>query len=138
MEEVKRTFAGWLKSTQKKLGQPPVENKTKKKILLAGFEGKTATFAKEVIGQEMPDEDIEIETMSYTQTKTKLFEKIKGKSFDLVLIGYIPHKIQGATGIEDLLVNENVITCVDGNKNLSTSKSAVRRAVKKFLKKPPE
>lgn len=138
MEEVKRTFAGWLKSTQKKLGQPPVENKTKKKILLAGFEGNRATFAKEAIVSEMSGYETEIQTVSYNDAKKELTEKIQGGSFDLVVIGCIPHKIQGVVGIEDLLGFKNVILCTDGNGNLTTSKSAVRKAMKDFLKKPPE
>lgn len=140
MEEIKKTFLGWIKFTQEKISEnqrkEEVEVSTTpktKKILLVGFEGNMANNAKGVILEKIGRE-VDIETISYTDAKKELSEKIKGGSYYLIIVGCIPHKITGSTGTKDLLEYGNVVLCVDGSNNLSNSKSAVRKAVQGFLK----
>ena len=141
MEEVRKTFVEWLNYTQQKSTDiVPVENGSprKKKMLLVGFEGNKSFFAKEVIFNKL-GENLEIDTLSYMEAKKELFDKIKGGSYDIVMIGCVPHKIKGVENLQDLEEFSLILMCTDGNGNLASNKSAVKRALDDHLKeKTPE
>lgn len=133
MEE-KRTFTGWIKFLQENVTVPiATEEHTKHKVLIAGFEGNKANFAKEVIW-DLLGEDVAIHTLSYTDAKKELTGKVISGSYHIVLVGCIPHKIHGVDKLKDLEEFANIVLCVDGNENLSNNKSAVRRALEGHIK----
>lgn len=133
MEE-KRTFTGWIKFLQENVtGCKVTKEDVKHKVLIAGFEGNKATFAKEVIWNLL-GKDVVIHALSYTDAKKELTNKARGGSYHIVLVGCIPHKIHGVDKLEDLGEFANIILCTDGNGNLASNKSAVRRALDDHLK----